>query len=213
MEVLPCSGVQYVADSDCAQPSSEATFTYDGESNCLEHRKQVQVADGRMDDLLLSVEGNLAGRQDEGQGTRDELPISEEHHSGSSYYDCQAEGQRLSCGSHDYEDDDSNAHNCCTGPYLASENSHLIVDPIESESPSNNKERELPLSDPKWLERDQSVALWVKVAFLVLILISMKHHISYPKIMVLICITATVSRMCSHDMPSVYFLELVYLCA
>ena len=170
MEVLPCSGVEYVADSDCAQPSSGTTFTYDRESNCLEHRKKVQVADGRMDDLLLSVEGNPAGRLDEGQGTRDELPISEEHHSGLSYYDCQAEGQRLSCESHDYEDDDLNAQNCCTGP-LASENSNLIVDTIESELPSNNREGELSLSEPKWLERDESVALWVKVAFLVLALI------------------------------------------
>ena len=177
MEVLPCSGVQYVADSDCAQQSSGTTFTYEGESNCLEHRKKVQVADSRMDDLLLSVEGNPAERQDGGQGTRDELPISEEHHSGSSYYDCQAEGQRLSCGSHDYEDDDSNAQNCCTGPYLASENAHLIVDSIESESPSNNREGELSLSEPKWLECDESVALWVKVAYLVLALISMKYHI------------------------------------
>ncbi|XP_022751346.1 histone-lysine N-methyltransferase SUVR5-like isoform X2 [Durio zibethinus] len=162
MEVLPYSGVQYVADSDCAQPSSGTTFTYDGESNCLEHRKQVQVTDGRMNDLLLSMEGIQAGRQDDGQGTRDELPISEEHHSGSSYYDCQAEGLRLSCGSHDYEDDDSNAQNYCTGPHLACENSHLIVDTIESESPSSKREGELSLSEPNWLERDVSVALWVK---------------------------------------------------
>ncbi|KAK6258422.1 SET domain - like 1 [Theobroma cacao] len=162
MEVLPCSGVQYVADSDCAQQSSGTTVIFDGESKRLEHRKEVQVADGRMDELLLGVEGNPMERQDEGQGTRDELPISEEHHSGSSYYDAQAEGQRLSCGSHDYEDDDSNAQNCCTGPYLPSENSNLIVDTIESELLSNNREGELSLSEPKWLERDESVALWVK---------------------------------------------------
>lgn len=173
MEVLPCSGVQYVADSDCAQPSSGTTIIYDGESNCLEHRKQVQVVDGRVNDLLPSMEGNPAGRQGEGQGRRDELPISAEPHSGSSYYDFQAECQRLSCGSHDYEDNDSNAPNCCTG-YLASENSHLIVETIESESPSNNREGELSLSEPKWLEHDESVALWVKVAFLILALISYK---------------------------------------
>ncbi|TYH29058.1 hypothetical protein ES288_A02G194200v1 [Gossypium darwinii] len=162
MEVLPCSGVQYVADSDCAQPSPEATFTYDRESNCLEQKKQVQVADSRMDGLLLTNEGNQEGRQDEGQGTRVELPISEDHHSGSSYYDCQAEGQRLSCGSHDDEYDDLNAQNCCTGPYLTSENSHVLVNTIESESPINNREGELSLSEPKWLEHDESVALWVK---------------------------------------------------
>lgn len=175
MEVLPCSGVQYVVDSDCAQQSSGTTFTKDGESNCLEYGKKVQAADGRMDDLVLNVEGNQKERQDGSQGTRDGLPISEEHQSGSSYYDYQAEGKRLSCGSHDYEDDDSNAQTCCTGP--SSENSHIIVDTIESESPSNNREGGLSLSEPKWLECDESVALWVKVAFLGCALISMKYHI------------------------------------
>ena len=38
----------------------------------------------------------------------------------------------------------------------------LAVKQSESESPSNNMERKLPFSDPKWLERDESVALWVK---------------------------------------------------
>ncbi|KAK8717532.1 hypothetical protein V6N13_044795 [Hibiscus sabdariffa] len=159
MEVVPCSGVQYVVDSDCAQPSLGTTF--EGESNCSEHRKQVQELDGRMDDLLPNVDGNPAGRQDAHQGTRDEFPFSEDHHSGSSDNDCHVEGQRLSCESHGYEDD-SNAQNCCAGPDLASENSHLIVDTIESESPSNNGEAELSLSDSKWLECDESVALWVK---------------------------------------------------
>ncbi|XVF61946.1 hypothetical protein PTKIN_Ptkin08bG0175900 [Pterospermum kingtungense] len=160
MEVLSCSGVQYVVDSDCGQQSSGTPFTKDGESNCLEHRKKVQAADGRMDNLLLNVEGNPTESQAGSHGTRDELPISEEHHSGSSCYDYQAEGQRLSFESHDYEDDDSNAQTCCTGP--SSENSRLIVDTIESESPRNNREGELSLLEPKWLERDESVALWVK---------------------------------------------------
>ncbi|KAK8606797.1 hypothetical protein V6N13_052554 [Hibiscus sabdariffa] len=159
MEVVPFSGVQYVVGSDCAQPSSGTTF--EGESNCLEHGKQVLEPDGKIYDLLPSVDRNPAGTQAADQGTRDELPISEEHRSGSSDNDCHVEGQRLSCGSHDYEDD-LNAQNCCAGPDLASENSHLIVDTIKSESPSNNREAELSLSKSKWLERDESVALWVK---------------------------------------------------
>ncbi|OMP11353.1 hypothetical protein CCACVL1_00567 [Corchorus capsularis] len=161
MEVLPCSGVQYVADSDCAQQSSGTSLIFDRESNCSENRKQGQVADCRMDELLIGVEGNSAERQGEGQGTRDELTNSEEHHSGSSYYNGQAEG-----GSHDYEDDDSNAQNCYTGPYLASENSHLLIDTIECELPSDNREEGLSISEPKWLACDESVALWVKVTFL-----------------------------------------------
>ncbi|KAK9012183.1 hypothetical protein V6N11_040252 [Hibiscus sabdariffa] len=162
MEVLPCSGIQYAADSDCAQPIPETPLTYDKESNCLEQKKQVQVADIRMDDLLLSNEEKQEGRQDIVQGTRAELQVSEELHSVSSYYDCQAEGQRLSCGSHDDEYDNSNAQNCFTEPYFTSEDSNLLVNTIQSESPSNNMEGELSLSEPKWLEHDESVALWVK---------------------------------------------------
>lgn len=141
MEVLPCSGVQYVGEADCSQPSSGMAFTYDGESNSLEHGKQDQLAD-RLDDLLLNVEGPQIEKQAEVQGTVDELPTSEGHCSGASY-----------CGSHDFEDDE---------PCMVSENSHIIVDTIEGELP-NNREEESSLSEPTWLEGDESVALWVKV--------------------------------------------------
>ncbi|PQP92515.1 histone-lysine N-methyltransferase SUVR5 [Prunus yedoensis var. nudiflora] len=43
MEVLPCSSVQRVGQSDCPQHSSATTSVYDGESNCLEHEKQKDV--------------------------------------------------------------------------------------------------------------------------------------------------------------------------
>ncbi|KAJ4715021.1 histone-lysine N-methyltransferase SUVR5-like [Melia azedarach] len=107
------------------------------------------------------VKGPISERQGEGQRMGEELPISG-HHSGGSYFDCHMEGQGLSCGSHDFEDDDSNAQNDCIGPCQASENSNLIVDTIESELPSDHREGESSLSDPKWLEHDESVALWVK---------------------------------------------------
>ncbi|GKU99115.1 hypothetical protein SLEP1_g12009 [Rubroshorea leprosula] len=160
MEVLPCSDVQYVGDSDCAQQSSGTDFIYDTESNSLEHGKEVQVQVGRINELSKE-EGNPVERQDEGLGTRDDLPISESHHGGSSFYEHQVESQLLSSGSHDFEDD-LNAQNCCSGPSLVSENSHSIVDAIESESLSNIKEGESTSSEPKWLENDESVALWVK---------------------------------------------------
>lgn len=162
MEVLPCSDVQYVGESDAKQ-SSGADFVFDGESNCIQNENQVQMEDVRMDDLL-NEQGPLLETQGEGQGTgtRNEFPISQGHHSGGLQFDSQVEGQR-SCGSHDFDDDDLNAQNDCTGPYQASENSNLIVDTIESELPCDNREGESSLSEPQWLEHDESVALWVKV--------------------------------------------------
>ncbi|XP_031270722.1 histone-lysine N-methyltransferase SUVR5 isoform X6 [Pistacia vera] len=161
MEVLPCSGVQYVGESDAKQ-SSGTDFVYDREANCFQHENQVQTEDVRVGDLL-NVKGPLLETQGEGRGTGTgaELQISQGHHSGASQFDSQVEGQR-SCGSHDFEDDDLNAQNDCTGPYQASENSNLIVDTIESELPCDNREGESFLSEPQWLEHDECVALWVK---------------------------------------------------
>lgn len=161
MEVLPCSGVQYVGESDCAQQNSGTGFIYDGESNGFEHGKQVELAGGGVDDSSLKVEGPQIDRRCEGQGTADELPISEGHQSGPSSYDCQVESQRLSGDSHDFEDDDLTVQNYCTETCEAPENYHVIVDTIESE-PSNCRDGESSFSEPKWLEHDESVALWVK---------------------------------------------------
>ncbi|KAG2719951.1 hypothetical protein I3760_02G014500 [Carya illinoinensis] len=160
MEVLPCSGVQYVGEADCSQQSSGTGFTYDGESNCLEHGKHVQAADGRQDDLLLNVEGAPISKQGEFQGTFDELPTSEGHCCEGSHCDCQLDCQNLSCGSHDFEDYDVNGSNYRLEPCTVSENSHIVVDTIEGELPNNREES--ALSEPTWLEGDESVALWVK---------------------------------------------------
>ncbi|KAG7993858.1 hypothetical protein I3843_01G027000 [Carya illinoinensis] len=159
MEVLPYSGVRYVGESDCAQQSSGTTFTHDNESKCLENGKQVQVADGRQEDL--NVEGSRVAKKDEGLGTFDELPSPEGHCRGAPYCDCQLEGQNLSCGSHDFEVDDVNAQNRSLKPCRVSESSHIIVHTIEGELP-NNREEGSSLSEPTWLEGDESVALWVK---------------------------------------------------
>ncbi|GAV68269.1 SET domain-containing protein/Pre-SET domain-containing protein [Cephalotus follicularis] len=154
MEVLPCSGVQYTGDSDCTHQSSGTGFIYNGESNSFEHEKQVQMADSREDDLMVNKERAPIEKRVAIQGTVDELL-----HNAASYCDYQVKGQRLSCSSHDFEDNDSNAQNCCSGH---SENSHLIFNSIESEFPSNNRDGDSSPSEPKWLERDESVALWVK---------------------------------------------------
>lgn len=164
MEVLPCSGVQYVGESDCPQQSSGKDFVYDGEGNCIVDGKQVHLAENRPDDVLLNMERPQLEREGGAEVTVDGLPTTEGYCNGASY-DSQVEGQRLSCGSHGYEDDDANAHNYCTESSLASENCHLIVDTIESELPNNNRYGESSLIEPTWLEGDESVALWVKVLF------------------------------------------------
>lgn len=162
MEVLPCSGVQYVGESDCSQQSSGTAFTYEGESNCVEPGKQVPLADGRLSDVLLSVEGPRTRKQGEISGTGDKVPTSEGHCGGTSYSDGLLESQNISCSSHDFEEDDVNVHDYNMEPCTVSENSHIIVDTIEGEFP-NNREEESSLSEPTWLEGDESVALWVKV--------------------------------------------------
>jgi len=123
------------------------------------------MADGIMDESLLNGQGPLSEREVEGQGMAEELPTSEGNHSGASCCDSQVESHRSSSGSHDFEDDHLNAQYFCIGPAQASENSNLIVDTIQSESDS--REGESTFIDPKWLEHDEFVALWVKVSVLV----------------------------------------------
>ncbi|CAB4318333.1 unnamed protein product [Prunus armeniaca] len=76
---------------------SATTSVYDGESNCPEHEKQEQVADGRVDDLLPNVERPQLVRQGQVQEAVDELHTPEGCQNGASCLDCQAEeGQKLS---------------------------------------------------------------------------------------------------------------------
>uniref|UniRef100_A0A6N2N823 Histone-lysine N-methyltransferase n=1 Tax=Salix viminalis TaxID=40686 RepID=A0A6N2N823_SALVM len=154
MDVLPCNGVRYVGESDCERQSSGTDFTY-GESNGFKCVEQVEMDDGRLNDLSLNVEESRIERQSEGQGTVDKLHVSEH---GTSYSDCKVENQRLS---RDFGEDDINVQNYYTESYAASENSNLIVDTIESE-PNNCRYGEPSLLEPNWLEHDESVALWVK---------------------------------------------------
>ncbi|KAJ6353152.1 hypothetical protein OIU76_002208 [Salix suchowensis] len=154
MDVLPCNGGRCVGESDCERQSSGTDFTY-GESNGFKCVEQVEMDDGRLNDLSLNVEESRIEGQSEGQGTVDKLHVSEH---GTSYSDCKVENQRLS---QDFGEDDINVQNYYTESYAASENSNLIVDTIESE-PNNCRYGEPSLLEPNWLEHDESVALWVK---------------------------------------------------
>ncbi|XP_057980671.1 histone-lysine N-methyltransferase SUVR5 [Malania oleifera] len=162
MEVLPCSGIKYVGDSDCPQQGPAAAFIYDGEPNCLEPQKPALVADGEFDGILLNAERPVEEMIGEDQAMFNEVPTSEGHCSGASYFECEVEGQNLSCDSHDFEDENLDVQNHCMGACVASENSHLILETIEGELPSNNGDGESFLSETRWPEEDESVAVWVK---------------------------------------------------
>ena len=62
----------------------------------------------------------------------------------------------------DANDGNLNGQDFCTESCLASKTDHLLVDTIESRVLSN-KEGESSLSEAKWLEHDESLAVWVKV--------------------------------------------------
>lgn len=181
MEVLPCSGVQYGGESDCPQQSSGRELAYDKKSKLDEHGQQVTLTEVRMDGMLQNAERPQMERQVGAQGTVDELKISESHCNGASD-DTQVAGQKSCRDSRDYDDendddyDDADEQSYCKETSLASDNCHLIVDSIESELPNSNREGESSFSEPKWLEGDESVALWVKV---LLFYISFKKHMTY----------------------------------
>ena len=158
MEVLPCSGVQYTGESDCPQQSPGTAFLYQGEPNCPENGEQVKLADGQLNESSHKIEGAQIERQGEEKQTVCDLSTNSDFQCiRDSGCDCQVEDQKEYCGFQDIEEDVINE------PCLTSENSFTVVDTIESESP-NNREGELSFSEPKWLEGDGSVALWVKVA-------------------------------------------------
>lgn len=155
MEVLSCSGVQYAGESDCPQQSSGTSFVYQGEPHCPENGERVDLEDGQLNGSLPKTEGSQLERQSEGQETVGELSFNPDLQcNGASSCDCQVVDQKESSGLDEDEMDE---------PCLTSENSISFVDTIESESPNNSRDGELPLSEPTWLEGDESVALWVKV--------------------------------------------------
>lgn len=163
--MLPCSGVQYVGETDCAQQAAGTAFNYDRQSNCIEHGKQAQVADGRVDGVVVNIEGPQIERQAEVHVMLTDVSAAEGHCNGASYFESKLEGQTSSTVAHDFKDDDFTTPNrfteCDESP-LASGNSDLIVSTIESEMPCDNQDTEHSFSEPEWLQRDECTAIWVK---------------------------------------------------
>ncbi|XP_054823931.1 LOW QUALITY PROTEIN: histone-lysine N-methyltransferase SUVR5 [Prosopis cineraria] len=157
MEVLPCAGVQYAAESDGPQQSSVTSFVYEGEPNCSENGERGELEDGQLNDSLLKMKGPQVERQGEVQQAVGELSVNPDWHcNGASNCECQAVDPKESSSFHAFVEDEMDE------PCLISENPIPFVDTIESESPNNSRDGELPLAEPSWLEGDESVALWVK---------------------------------------------------
>ncbi|KAL2348457.1 hypothetical protein Fmac_002457 [Flemingia macrophylla] len=150
MEVLPCSGVQYAGESDCPQQSSGTAFVYQEEPNFPENGEQVKLVAAQLNESSHKMPLHQIERQGD-------LPTNlEGQYIGASCFDYQADDQNENCGFHDFEEDMINE--AC----LTSDNSISVVDTIESESPNSSKNGDWSCAEPKWLEGDESIALWVK---------------------------------------------------
>ncbi|KAI3452104.1 hypothetical protein Pfo_008769 [Paulownia fortunei] len=160
MEVLQCSGARRVGESDCPEQGSEAAFKHDGKSDCLQDAEQVRT-DLKVDGLTLNVGESHEVREDGGQFIFEGFPASGGGSNGDTYYEFDVDGQNLSCYSHDSEDDNLDKRDNLAGPGLTLENSHLVLDTIESGLRNNNQEGSSH-SEIKGLEQDEPQAVWVK---------------------------------------------------
>ncbi|KAI4325838.1 hypothetical protein MLD38_031202 [Melastoma candidum] len=126
-------------------------------SNNIESNKQLQLRDGGMDAVSSTVGNNHMEECAEREESTSQFEDYDNQLLGVPYSDCSMDGLKLSGGPDDLEENQLNEEFC-----LASETSQIIVDTIESDFPSNNREGESLLSEPKWLEGDHALALWVK---------------------------------------------------
>ncbi|XP_009776603.1 histone-lysine N-methyltransferase SUVR5 [Nicotiana sylvestris] len=162
MEVLPCSNVCYVTESDCPQQGSGTTLMYGGKSNHLEHAEQVQAGDVKVDDIVLNTKVCQEEKADGHQCNVEELPTPDGLPTGDAYYDFGGDNQMLSNDFHDSGDDNVEEHDHVTRPGLASERLQPVVDNIEIGVPNTNQVVGSSPCESKWLEEDEPLAVWVK---------------------------------------------------
>nr|URM60682.1 C2H2 family protein [Gymnema sylvestre] len=155
MEILPCSGVSYVRDSESPQQSSGTAFMCSGESASFKPAEEVQgkEAVGKIDRIEPSVEQPQEERGDENKWNLEGFPASEGENNGDTYYEFEADSQNLSFDSRDSGDEKFNAADHSSGP---------CADTIESGQQRSYQETGLSLHELKWLEHDECLAVWVK---------------------------------------------------
>ncbi|KAM7250494.1 hypothetical protein ACFE04_022377 [Oxalis oulophora] len=120
---------------------------------------QVQTPNGGDEQCPVNGEAGLIETQVQDEEMIDALPLID----GPLWSDYLVEGPRMSSSSQDFVDDDVLiTQNNRSEPFPSSNNSHLVIDTIESDISSNNRDDGSSVSEPKWLENDESVALWFK---------------------------------------------------
>lgn len=155
MEILSCSSVSYVRDSECPQQSSGTALMCSGESDIAKPNEEVQGKenDVKVDDLELHIERPQEERDDGSKVNLEGVPALGGDNNEDTYYEFEVDSQKLSFDSHDSEDGKLSAQDPSSGPRL---------DNIESVLRSSNQEADLSLPGPRWLEPDEPLAVWVK---------------------------------------------------
>ncbi|GMH25242.1 hypothetical protein Nepgr_027085 [Nepenthes gracilis] len=163
MEVIACSNLRHAEESDCSQQKSLMDLVYDGKSNCHEHAKRVQLADHELNHFVLNPNLAREGIKCEALGpVADELCSPEGRDNGSSCCDLDVNSQKISGDFHELDDDKEDIESHDEESCAAFENSQVIVDTIESDMPSENKDEESSPLESKWPDKDEALALWVK---------------------------------------------------
>ncbi|KAI3669885.1 hypothetical protein L6452_41347 [Arctium lappa] len=145
MQVLPCTDVHYAGESNSPNQGSEKAFMYDGGANNVKH-ELVQEGNTKVDNLVLNMEAS----DDEQFGVGDwkldasSPPTIERDPKREPFHELEVDDQKLSSNSRDSGVDSLDADNG------------------GRELPSGNQECESSRSEPKWLEQDQPMAVWVK---------------------------------------------------
>lgn len=161
--MLSHSGVHYVGESDCAQEDVGTSLVHGEEPNCVKLTAEVQTADLKVDGMVINVEGTQKETQDGVQWTVEAMQTSEEHFTANAYHEFEEDGPKLSSDSHDSEDENTEIQAHAAGPGLAVESSKPFLNANESGNPNDNQEGETKLCEPPLLERDEPLAVWVKV--------------------------------------------------
>lgn len=127
-----------------------------GESASVKLAEEAQGIEAvdKVDQLKLNVEQPLEERDNENKWNLEGFPTSEGDNNRDTHYEFEADSQNLSIDSHDSGDEKFNDQDHSSGPF---------ADTIESGQQSSDRETGLSLHEPKWLEHDQCLAVWVKV--------------------------------------------------
>lgn len=137
MQVLACTDVHYAGESNSPNQGSEKAFMYDGGGNSVKH-ELVQEGNTKVDNLVLNMEASDEEQFGNGDWKLEGDPKREPFH------EVEVDDQKLSSNSRDSGVDSLDADNG------------------GRELPSGNQECESSRSEPKWLEQDQPMAVWVK---------------------------------------------------